>query len=164
MVIGILCLEIYFSSSHSLKEKRKYLNSIRDRLKNKHNVAYAELNFQNKWQRTKIGVVTLNNQKRLIESIFNKIVEEAEENIDGEILDCQIVYFWFSKIANSINRPSKMNVTRRQKRVGSPVNIEVDMLARYIVNYLTHEKDKKENTSQNKDRILKEKLEKYGFI
>ncbi len=93
MIIGFLSLEIHFPYSHSLKEKRKLLNSFKDKVKKKFNVAFAELDYQNKWQRTKIGMVSLNNQKRLIESMFNKIIEEAEENIEGEILDCQIVYF-----------------------------------------------------------------------
>ena len=92
MIIGFLSLEIHFPYSHSLKEKRKILNSFKDRVKRKYNVAFAELDYQNKWQRTKIGMVTLNNQKRPIESVLNKIIGEAEENIEGEILDCRIHY------------------------------------------------------------------------
>lgn len=92
MVIGFLSLEIYLPYSHSLKDKRKRLQSLKNRLKKKYNVAFAELDFQKKWQRTKIGIVTLNNQKRVIERQFNKIVADAEENIDGQIIDHQIEY------------------------------------------------------------------------
>jgi uncharacterized protein YlxP (DUF503 family) len=67
MIIGLMTLEIYLPYSHSLKEKRKTLNKLRDRLKKKHNIAFAELDFQNKWQRSTIGLVTLNTQKRIIE-------------------------------------------------------------------------------------------------
>lgn len=93
MVIGFLTLEIYLPYSHSLKEKRKTLNSIKDRLKKKYNVAFAELDYQNKWQRSKIGVVSLNNLKRVVENIFHKIILDVEENIDGEILHQEIHYF-----------------------------------------------------------------------
>jgi riboflavin synthase len=55
------------------------------------------------------------------------------------------------------------NTVLGSKGTGSFVNIEVDMLARYIVNYLKNINNK-QNTSADKDRILKEKLEKYGFI
>lgn len=92
MIIGFLLLEIYLPYSHSLKEKRKRLNSLKDRLRTKYNVAFSELDYQNKWQRTKIGIVTLNNKKRLIENLFNKIRTDAEENIDGEIINHQIQY------------------------------------------------------------------------
>lgn len=93
MIIGFLTLEIYLPYSHSLKEKRKTLNSLKDRLKKKYNVAFAELDYQNKWQRSKIGLVSLNNLKRVVENIFHKIILDVEENIDGEILHQEIQYF-----------------------------------------------------------------------
>lgn len=93
MVIGFLTLEIYLPYSHSLKEKRKTLNSLKDRLKKKYNVAFAELDYQNKWQRSKIGLVSLNNLKRVVENIFHKIILDVEENIEGEILHQEIQYF-----------------------------------------------------------------------
>jgi uncharacterized protein YlxP (DUF503 family) len=93
MIIGFLSLEIYIPYSHSLKEKRKRLSGLRNRLKNRYNVAFAELEYHQKWQRTKIGVVTLNNQKRIIESLFSKIIADTEKNIDGHIIEHQIHYF-----------------------------------------------------------------------
>jgi len=93
MIIGLLTLEIYIPYSHSLKEKRKTLNKIRDRLKKKFNIAFAELEYLNKWQRSKIGMVTLNTQKSMSEKIFQKIIREIEENIEGEILQKEIYYF-----------------------------------------------------------------------
>jgi hypothetical protein len=93
MVIGFLSLEIYLPYSHSLKDKRQRLSSLINRMKKKYNVAFAELDYQKKWQRTRIGVVTLNNQKRVIENIFQRIITDAEENIDGQIIDHQVYYF-----------------------------------------------------------------------
>ena len=55
------------------------------------------------------------------------------------------------------------NTILGNKSTGSSVNIEVDMIARYIANYLNN-KNNKQKISGEKDRILKEKLEKYGFI
>jgi riboflavin synthase len=54
------------------------------------------------------------------------------------------------------------NTTLGGKGIGSTVNVEVDMLARYIVNYLSRRKQGEDFIE--KDRILKEKLEKNGFI
>lgn len=93
MIIGLLTLEIYLPYSHSLKEKRKTLNRIKDRLKKKFNIAFAELEYQNKWQRSKIGLVTINAQKRMIENMFYAIVRDIEEIIEGEILQKEIIYF-----------------------------------------------------------------------
>ncbi len=93
MIIGFLSLEIYIPYSHSLKEKRTRLSGLRNRLKNRYNVAFAELDYQKKWQRTIIGMVTLSNQQRLIDSLFSKIIADTEKNIDGHIIEHQIHYY-----------------------------------------------------------------------
>ncbi len=93
MIVGLLILDIHLPYSHSLKEKRKRMLRFKDRLKNKYNVAFAELDFQDKWQRTLIGIVTLNSQKKIIDQMFQKITSEFQENIDGEILSQNIHYY-----------------------------------------------------------------------
>lgn len=92
MIIGLLSLEIYLPFSHSLKEKRKRLVSIKDRLKSKYNVAFSEIDYHEKWQRTLIGVVTLNNQKIIVEKTLNKIIDEVQELVDGDIIQTTIKY------------------------------------------------------------------------
>ncbi len=92
MVIGYLSLEIFLPYSHSLKDKRQRLSSLIQRLRKRYNVAFAELDYQKKWQRTTIGIVTLNNQKKVIERLFQRIIADAEQNIDGQILNHQTHY------------------------------------------------------------------------
>lgn len=92
MIIGCLILEIHIPFSHSLKEKRKRLISCRDRLKKKYNIAFAELEYQDKWQRTKLGIVTLNSEKKIVESLLQKVIRDVEENVDGEILQSHIYF------------------------------------------------------------------------
>ena len=92
MIIGCLIMDLYLPYSHSLKEKRKRLKRLRDRLGTRYNVAFSELEFQDKWQRSRIGVVTLNSGKQIIEKTFNQILKDVEENIDGEIVDINLSY------------------------------------------------------------------------
>jgi uncharacterized protein YlxP (DUF503 family) len=93
MIVGLLILDIHLPYSHSLKEKRKRMLRFKNRLKNKHNVAFAELEFQDKWQRTRIGIVTLNSQKKIVDQMFQKIILEFQEQIDGEILSQDILFY-----------------------------------------------------------------------
>jgi uncharacterized protein YlxP (DUF503 family) len=93
MVIGFLALELYIPYSHSLKEKRKIIVRFKDRVKKRFNVAFAELEYHDKWQRSKIGIVTLNNRKSAIESVFQKIIMEAEDNIEGEVIKTELEFF-----------------------------------------------------------------------
>jgi len=93
MIIGLLMLELYFPHSHSLKEKRKILNRIRDRVKRRYNVAFAEIDHLDKWQRAKLGIVTLNTQKGGVVRVFQDIVGETEENMEGVVLEKEILFF-----------------------------------------------------------------------
>jgi uncharacterized protein YlxP (DUF503 family) len=93
MVIGYLEFDIHFPYSRSLKEKRKELNSLRDRIRQKHNVAWAELDFQDTWQRAKLGVVTLNSQPTVVEQILTRIRNEVVEHVNGEVLKAEIRFF-----------------------------------------------------------------------
>ena len=93
MVIGLLDLEIFLPYSHSLKDKRSRLKSFRDRLRLKHNVSFAELAFQDKWQRTKMGIVTINSSQTVIDRMFQSILQDVELHIDGEIIHSRIEYF-----------------------------------------------------------------------
>jgi uncharacterized protein len=93
MVIGLLSLDIHFPYSQSLKDKRKELNSLKGRIRQKYNIALAELDYQDTWQRTKIGIVTLNSQAGLVKDILTKILKDVEGHINGDILKADIQFF-----------------------------------------------------------------------
>jgi len=93
MIIGFLSLDIHLPYSHSLKEKRQRISGFKDRIKNKYNVATAELEFQDKWQRTRLGFTTLNSSRKVVEKMLNNIIREAEEHIEGEVLDHEMIFF-----------------------------------------------------------------------
>lgn len=93
MVIGFLSLEIFVPYSHSLKEKRKVVSAFKDRIRKKFNVAVAELDFLDKWQRAKIGIITINNQPGFVDLVLRRIIDEAEQNLEAEILKTEIHYF-----------------------------------------------------------------------
>jgi len=51
MPVGVLTLEIQLPYAHSLKDKRSVVQSLRNRLRARFNVAVAELDHQDVWQR-----------------------------------------------------------------------------------------------------------------
>ncbi len=93
MIIGLLSLEIHFPYSQSLKDKRKELNSLKDRIRQKYNVALAELDYQDTWQRTKLGIVTLNSQPAVVENILAKILRDVEDHVNGDVLKADILFY-----------------------------------------------------------------------
>ena len=59
MIVGLLACECIIYDSHSLKEKRAVLQRIMTRLKQKFNVSVAEVDFQDTWQRCKLGIAVV---------------------------------------------------------------------------------------------------------
>jgi len=93
MIIGLIVLDLHLPHARSLKEKRMALNRIRDRVRQKFNAAYAELDFQDVWQRARLGIVTLNSRKSVVEGQLQAVLKDVERNFDGETVVVEIQYF-----------------------------------------------------------------------
>jgi uncharacterized protein YlxP (DUF503 family) len=91
MVIGVLTLELFFPYSRSLKDKRRILRGFKDRLR-RHNVALAEVDFQDLWQRTRLGIVTLNSQPAIVEEVLGRVLADARNLEEAEIAGQEIRY------------------------------------------------------------------------
>ncbi len=92
MIIGILTIEIMIFHSNSLKEKRMLIKSIKDKIKNKYNIAIAELEYLDKWQRSKIGIVTIGNENSHIENSLQKIFNYLDNWNEFEIIKYDFDY------------------------------------------------------------------------
>ena len=64
--------------AQSLKDKRQVLRSLKDRLRAHYNVAVAELEHQDTWQRSRIGVVTISGDVGYLEKSLAEIAAESE--------------------------------------------------------------------------------------
>ncbi|HEV2199623.1 MAG TPA: DUF503 domain-containing protein [Bryobacteraceae bacterium] len=49
--IGVITFELRTDDAQSLKDKRHYVKGLKDRLRTKFNVAVAEIDAQDSWQR-----------------------------------------------------------------------------------------------------------------
>ena len=58
MTVAVLSVELYLPMSRSLKDKRMVLRRLKDRLK-AGNVAVAEVDHHDLWQRAALGIVTV---------------------------------------------------------------------------------------------------------
>jgi uncharacterized protein YlxP (DUF503 family) len=78
MPVGLLTLELHLAEAQSLKDKRQVLRSLKDRLRANYNVAVAELDFADTWQRSVVGVVTLSNEECHVQEALQKVLAEAD--------------------------------------------------------------------------------------
>ena len=89
MTVGVLTLDLFFPYAHSLKDKRRILHGFKDRLR-RHNVAVAELDFQDLWQRARLGIVTLNSQPSVVEEVLGRVLADARNLEEAEIAGQEI--------------------------------------------------------------------------
>lgn len=86
MPVGLLTLEIHIPDARSLKDKRQVLRSLKDRLRAHFNVAVAELDHQDTWQRAQIGVVSLSNDPAHLEHSLREVLEESERILGRDLV------------------------------------------------------------------------------
>lgn len=93
MPIGLLTLEIHIADARSLKDKRQVLRSLKDRLRAHFNVAVAELDHQDVWQRSRIGIVSISGDGKHLEESLAAIAAESERMLGRDLLSQEIEYF-----------------------------------------------------------------------
>jgi uncharacterized protein len=88
--IGVLTLELRLENSHSLKEKRHVVESLKNRLRNKFNVAVAEIDHQDLWQRATLAAVTVASDHVHAEKVLLSVEEEAADHVGGALVSANV--------------------------------------------------------------------------
>jgi uncharacterized protein YlxP (DUF503 family) len=84
VTVGLLTLELHIAGARSLKDKRMVLRSVKDRLK-RFNVAVAEVDHQDLWQRATLAVVTVSDSTESVDRALAAVADEVERVEPGLI-------------------------------------------------------------------------------
>ncbi len=88
--IGVLTLELRIENSHSLKDKRHVVQSLKDRLRRKFNVAVAEVEYQDLWQRAAVAAVTVSSDHAYAEKVLQSVEQEAAALLGGDLAEATV--------------------------------------------------------------------------
>ena len=83
--VGVLTLELRLEDSHSLKDKRHVVQGLKDRLRRKFNVAVAEIDYQEMWQRAAVAAVTVSPDHVYAEKLLQSVEDEAAAILGGTL-------------------------------------------------------------------------------
>jgi len=80
IVVGLCTIELFIADSHSLKDKRQVLLSLKDRLRQKFNLSVAEVDAQDLWQKAVLALACVANDGRHV----NQVLDQALNLIKGQ--------------------------------------------------------------------------------
>ncbi|MSV29707.1 MAG: DUF503 domain-containing protein [Bryobacterales bacterium] len=84
-VIGVLTMELRLDNSHSLKDKRHAVKGLKDRLRGKFNVAVAEIDCMDLWQRSVVAAVTVSADRAYAENVLRSVEDDASALLGPEL-------------------------------------------------------------------------------
>jgi uncharacterized protein len=88
--LGILTLELRIDDAHSLKDKRHVVKGLKDRLRSRFNVAVAEIEYQETWQRSVVAAVTVSGDHSHAESVLQNVERDAAAILGGMLVSTAV--------------------------------------------------------------------------
>jgi len=89
LIVGVLILHLFIAGSGSLKEKRRHIRSIKDKLRSSFNVSVSEIDNQELWQRATLGVVIAGSDTSSIKKSLDKIREFVNRNWSHLVMEIE---------------------------------------------------------------------------
>ncbi len=90
MHVGVCKLTLHLPEVSSLKEKRQVARSLADRIRNRFNVAVAEVENADLRQRLTLGIACVSNDRGHTDAMLSGVLNFIEDSrLDAELLDVQ---------------------------------------------------------------------------
>ena len=90
MFVGVLQVELSIPAAFSLKDKRRVIKSLLERIRREFLVAAAEVDGLDTWNRSGIGIAYVANERRRAESQLQHVLNALERESDAIVMDAQI--------------------------------------------------------------------------
>ena len=90
MVVGVGLITFRLHECHSLKEKRRIVKQIVDRVKHRFNVSIAEVGNNDLWQSAELGLCMVSNDRRFTNQALDKIVDFIESFTSADVIKSDI--------------------------------------------------------------------------
>jgi len=85
MHVILIKLNLHIPLAHSLKDKRRQIKSLKDRISSRFNASVAEIDELDNWQRANIGVCILSNDRSYLDKQYSLIETMVQDYAELEI-------------------------------------------------------------------------------
>ncbi len=90
MKIGLYRVCFHIHDAQSLKEKRRVMRSMKDKLAQHFNVAVAEIGSNDLWQTGELAIVTVANETQFVNSVMEKVNNFVETQFPISVVEGRI--------------------------------------------------------------------------
>ncbi|MFQ5591939.1 MAG: DUF503 domain-containing protein [Phycisphaerae bacterium] len=87
MIVGVLTVEVAIPDARSLKDKRRVIQSVKQRIHNGFNVSVAEVARADSLRRCRLGIAMVSNEARPVHSQLDRIVDLLRRASGLTVLD-----------------------------------------------------------------------------
>lgn len=93
MIVGVLSIKVFMRQSRTLKDKRRIIKSLKDRIRNKFNVSISETGMQDNRQLAVIGVAMVASGRRFVNGTLSSVIDFFSIHPQVELLDYDMEFF-----------------------------------------------------------------------
>ncbi len=93
MIVGTLCIKVAMRSSHSLKDKRRIIKSLKDRIRNKFNVSVSETGLHDNLRCSEISVAMVGTDRQYVNSALSSLINFFRFFPQIELIDYDLDLF-----------------------------------------------------------------------
>ncbi len=93
MILGTLCIKVVIVGSRSLKDKRRIIKSLKDRIKNKFNVSVSETGSQDNLRCSEISVAMVGTDRQYVNSALSSLINFFRFFPQVELVDYDLDLF-----------------------------------------------------------------------
>jgi uncharacterized protein YlxP (DUF503 family) len=90
MFVGVLQASFLIRGSRSLKDRRRVVRSIKDRVRHRFNASIAEVGELDLRQRVTLGVAIVGNEHHFVEQSLDEVLRLFRGARDAELIDHQV--------------------------------------------------------------------------
>ena len=90
MIVGVLHVECSLPGTQSIKDKRRIVRSLLDRLHHRFHVAAAEVTHQDSWRRAGLAVAYVSTDARHADEVLARVAREIDRQGDLVLMDYSI--------------------------------------------------------------------------
>jgi hypothetical protein len=88
--VALGTVELHLPDVDSLKGKRHVLKGLKEKVRQRFEVAVAEVDHHDLWQRATLAVVCVSHESRHANEVVSKALDFIEANVDGMVIDVSV--------------------------------------------------------------------------